>query len=157
MRSGGRSSSGMSGGQSVENPVDIPPDKGYNENRKGHRPVAGRSPCQLLKEVTALCGRRGGYFFLPWMNRPQMPMMTRQSCRTSDVLIGQPPFRKIRERSRPLSRGPHGLPFAGGAVPRIPHTRLKGKHHGGITVCQYSSSILEKSRWGSSFLCSETG
>lgn len=55
-------SGGMSGGQSVEIPVDIPPDKGYNENRQGHRPVAGRSPCQLLKEVTALCGRRGGCF-----------------------------------------------------------------------------------------------
>ena len=157
MRSGGRSSSGMSGGQSVENPVDIPLDKGYNENRKGHRPVAGRSPCQLLKEVTALFGRRGGYFFLPWMNRPQIPMITRHNCKTSDVLIGQPPFRKIRERSRPLSRGPHGLPFAGGAVHRIPHTRLKGKHHGGITVCQHSSSIWRNPGGGALFLCPETG
>jgi len=25
-----------------------------------------------------------------------MPMTTRQSCKTSDVLIGQPPFREIR-------------------------------------------------------------
>ena len=57
-----RKSTGMSSNQSVENPVDIPPDKGYNENIEGHRPVAGRFPCQLLKEVTALCGRRGGYF-----------------------------------------------------------------------------------------------
>jgi len=49
----------------------------------------------VITEVTALVGAWGGYFFLPlytWINRPQRPMMTRKSWRTSDVLIGQPPF-----------------------------------------------------------------
>ena len=40
----------------------------------------------------------GGYFFLPWINRPQMPMITMQSCSTSDVLTGQPSFCEIGEQ-----------------------------------------------------------
>ena len=30
-----------------------------------------------------------------------MPMMTKQSCNTSDVLIGQPPFPEIRGQEAP--------------------------------------------------------
>ena len=45
----------------MEIPVDIPPDRGYNKSIE----VISRSRlafCQLLKEVTALFGWRGGCF-----------------------------------------------------------------------------------------------
>ena len=54
---------------------------------------------------------RGGYFFLPWMNRLQIPMITRHNCKTSDVLIGQPPFLKIRGQKPPPYSRANRLPL----------------------------------------------
>ena len=55
------------------------------------------------------------------MNRLQMPMMTMQSSKTSDVLIGQPPFRSIQgARYAPVYvQGTNRLPFIGNAIVRI--------------------------------------
>ena len=39
-----------------------------------------------------------------------MPLMTKQSCNTSDVLIGQPPFPKIRGQEAAPCQGDARLP-----------------------------------------------
>ena len=50
-------------------------------------------------------------------------MITRQSCKTSDVLICSPPFRRSGDKKRPLSkaRGTNRLPLIGSAVVILPN------------------------------------
>ena len=81
------------------------------KRRKG---ATGRRLAQrfMLQEVTALFGRRGGYFlFLACRNKPQMPMMTKQSCNTSDVLTGTPSFRLEGARSPLRDEGANRPPL----------------------------------------------
>lgn len=42
--------------------------------------------------VAALVRESGGHFFFACKNRLQIPMITKQSCKTSDVLMGSPPL-----------------------------------------------------------------
>jgi len=37
-------------------------------------------PLKINESDRRSCQGAGGHFFLPWMNRPQIPMMTKQSC-----------------------------------------------------------------------------
>ena len=85
---------------------------GYTEHEKG---AAGRRLAQDFsssKEVTALFGRRGGYFFLlaiikrPIMPTTKMPVWIRSEY----VTIGQPPFPWIRGQK---------LPPVGGQPPAV--------------------------------------
>ena len=50
-------------------------------------------------------------------------MITRQSCKTSDVLICSPPFRRSGDKKRPLSkaRGTNRLPLIGSAIIILPN------------------------------------
>lgn len=59
-------------------------------------------PLKISESDRRTCQGAGGHFFLPRINRPQIPMMTKQSCSTSDVLIRQPPFLKIRGQEAAL-------------------------------------------------------
>ena len=79
--------------------LDKPETEVYNKKRKS---VAGNGwPSSLVKEVTALWARGGYFLFFAWINKLQTPMMTKQSSKTSDVLIGQPPF-LVRSRGKKL-------------------------------------------------------
>ena len=91
---------------------------GYTEYEKG---AAGRRLAQDFsssKEVTALFGRRGGYFFLlaiikrPIMPTTKMPVWIRSEY----VTIGQPPFPQIRGQK---------LPPVGGQPPAVCWQRQK--------------------------------
>ena len=91
---------------------------GYTEHEKG---AAGRRLAQDFsssKEVTALFGRRGGYFFLlaiikrPIMPTTKMPVWIRSEY----VTIGQPPFPWIRGQK---------LPPVGGQPPTVCWQRQK--------------------------------
>ena len=65
----------------------------------------------MLQEVTARLGAGGGYFlFLACKNRLQTPMITRQSCKTSDVVMGIPSFHR-REQEGPPEWRSHRLPL----------------------------------------------
>ena len=71
-------------------------------------PADGWPQINYLKEVTALVGAWGGYFFLlaiikrPIMPTTKMPVWIRSEY----VTIGQPPFPKIRGQKLPPVWGP---------------------------------------------------
>ena len=78
----------------TEQDIDKSRTEGYTNNRKG---AAGRrSAPQVVTRSNRNCwDRLGGYFlFLACRNKPQIPMMTKQSCNTSDVLMGTPSFHR---------------------------------------------------------------
>jgi hypothetical protein len=81
-------------------------------NMKRALPADGWPQINYLKEVTALCGWRGGYFFLlaiikrPIMPTTKMPVWIRSEY----VTIGQPPFLRIRGQK---------LPPVGGQPPAV--------------------------------------
>ena len=85
---------------------------GYSDVVTRALPADGQT-LEMFTEVTALFGRRGGYFFLlaaikrPIMPTTKMPIWIRSEY----VTIGQPPFPKTGGKKLPPQRGANRLPL----------------------------------------------